>query len=182
MITVKLKSKNELYVGQLPESWQELTTEQYIAIEADTQPLELFSILTNIPLDVVENANLSSEQAGKYTEKIATFYNNPPDLEKLPKQKIEGVSLPKRLDMQTFGQKVILEEAIKSVEDMRKIIPDAIAIYLQPAVENTFDSKRVPVYKQKVLQMPIMKTYPWASFFFSSLIDYKVRMQLAWQR
>lgn len=165
----KLKIDGKVFEGTAPESWKEITVEQYIALETDMDVLDLMEVLTGIKREKLENYR---GDLSKHIQRFTYIYSMP-DISKLKRGKVLGYELPKDIAFERYGQKMMLEQLIVDNEDLRKAIPQAVAIYLVPKIYGEFDSSKVAEVTERVLNTPAYQVVPHAIFFLRSLINYK---------
>jgi hypothetical protein len=134
----------------IPTTWGDITFSQYQSLGAGKDEEELFSIFTGIPIDLVNRIEKSEIDKLsiffgflKY-KLIADEYEAPDHLV------INGKNIPLVIDIKekTFGQKIWFQELMKGKDDLTSIIPDIIALYAQPYIDDTpFNINRVEQIK-----------------------------------
>ena len=162
---------------QIPESWAEVTVHQYIKIhyEWDGQdPIRLLAHLINEDYSVVFELGEDPEKVQKVLQYLLSDVHDWEKLKKvIPKSiEVQGKTLIiKPIHKQSLGQKVYLEQLAGTIKGdldrMAQLIPAVCAIYLSPQF---FDSKTFSVEQSEqlteiILQEPIVKIIPVASFF-----------------
>jgi hypothetical protein len=167
------------YEFDLPTSWQDLTFEQGSRLFIDwfTKDKDdifmLMEILSGVSHKVWFNAigdvdaNISSH---------IKFLSEIPNLAELPMPKSikigeKNITLPTNLGLQTFGQKVMLQEEINKhlgkPHDMLKIAPMAVAVYAYPGFyEAPLDSEQLKTFSEMILQCNFLDVYSAGRFFF----------------
>ena len=171
----KLKIDGKVFEGMAPESYKEITLRQYIGLETNMDVLELMELLTGIPKKDLENYKGDLE---KHIQSFTYIYSLP-EISKLKRVKLLGHQLPKDIAFERFGQKLMLEQAIRENEDLRKVIPLAIAIYLTPLIYGEFDSSKVEEVRERLLNLPAIQCVNHAVFFLKALIDYKTILTMS---
>lgn len=180
MISFKIKHEGKTHRLKMPSNWDEVTVSQFIRIEQAPEIkgnyLKLLSILSGLDLPIIINtkANLQMQTA----EALRFFTLSPPDWEKLDKRenfifKGKSYKVPKNLEFERFGVKVLLQNKIdQAKEDIVTVIPYAVSIYLQPLIDKgDFDEEKAKAYEKEFLEMRILEVFPIASFFFRKLIE-----------
>ncbi len=155
----------------VPTSWSEVTVEHFIMPEfLSGDALKLLSALSGIPLEKLANTK------GDYTEqfnKTVHFLNANPGGwaggEKPDKFMLlnKPCKIPKDIELETFGQKIMMGQVIASNEFVYSAMPEAIAIYLGPQVFPKDWYNRIDEIAKEVLRMKISQVYPVAAFFLS---------------
>ena len=178
MIKFKFKLNDKTIESTVPENWHEVKLKHIIALDTKwsgdkTDMIGLLSAFTDQSYEDLEQAK------GNLWEplfQVLSFVFEAPkwDKIKLPDRVILGdkvVKPPKKVEMETFGQKVMAMQLIanESVEQIQKI-PNILAIYLQPAYDAKFVSERVPDIEKKVLEMNCFDAMPYGMFFFRKLL------------
>ena len=178
MIKVKILDKGKIkYEGQVPESWDEVTVRNYIGIQTITNDAELLSCLSGIPADIIDNTNANLAPAFEVINKYLSV--KPKEFEKIRGHKItideKEIPFPRSIDFTTFGQNSLVKTLLNDNQnDLEKIVPDVFAIYLQPIADGKFDRERVPYWRERVLDLPIVEVRPHVLFFLRRLRTMRV--------
>jgi len=163
----------------LPSKWEEVTVKQFIDLEGSKgtdNPTELLSILSGVPLpkimDTKSNLQIQIDEALNF------ITLNPPAWKELALRdkylfKGQFYNVPKDLELETFGQKILLQNKLNATDNPIQVIAYAIAIYMQKVIDGRFDEKKAEGLEKEVLQMRITEVYPLAIFFFQELTKFK---------
>ena len=167
----KIEYQEEVILGQIPDSWEELTVKQWAALRPNVTDLELLSILSGIDLGYLENTRADLSPAIDHV--YQSIKHMPEDLNHLEKKPLfilgHQIKFPKDINFARYGQKAMVKNAIQEAEDMREIVADVIAIYAQPSIDGKFDSANLEPIKKAINSLPIITAWPWAVFFFKKL-------------
>ena len=165
--------KNFIFEDQtisIPTAWEEVSVGMFITPEfLSGNVLGLLSVLSGIPMGKLAT---STEDLSKHFMHIAKFMSKEPNGWNAtePPETIEfmGVEckVPKDLEKQMFGQKIMLGQAIKEHKFAYAAIPQAIAIYLMPQVsENWWEE--IDKGAEEAKKLPIQAVHQVATFFLS---------------
>lgn len=186
----------------IPESWEELTVRQMSdALQyASEQPERWKDVLFRlcvytgfaIPYEELSNSIISDEvlnfivhslrfekeplNVGKYVQDVPNFleFEHPVSSGNTVK-----IRIPKKLDEERIGSKMMfVQEVIPKVNELGTIVPVlplAIAIYLQPYVEERdFDTTRVQQFAVTHCEnLPFVKALSVGTFFLKMSVDWK---------
>lgn len=158
----------------LPKSYDEITMRQFQALHAAKSDYEIVAAFVGGDVSEIEEPNLDDMVFGE----IAEWYFKEFDWEAVPRpEKITvlgvEVSIPKDLSLETFGQKVLAEQAMieNRGRDVISLSCKVVAIYLQKRVfPGKIDEARIDELEKALLDMPAIQIYPIASFFLQKLI------------
>jgi len=166
----------------VPESWQEVTVQQYVRLESEGwngwDMVHLLSILSGHPLKELDNI-ADASVLDILLEHIGFIADNPPDFDRIKINKeivLDGKALevPSDLELETLGQKILMSNLMQHDGSMVTQIANAVAIYLQPIFDGSlFDRKRLPYIVKMINKAPIIEVFPLVSFFFRKLKEYK---------
>ena len=166
-----IKHEGKEINASLPDSFNDLTVKQFLDLNNNLDQLELISSLTNLNLTFIENTDTDLTPVVEYLNKV--FSTVPPDLSKLKKKPItfEGKKIrpPDNLNFTKFGQKTMIKNIIEGEESLESSVAQVFAIYVQPIIDGSFDSKRIPDIIKKVNKMKIIEVFSWVVFFFLQL-------------
>jgi hypothetical protein len=180
-----------LKIGELsvtiPQSWQHITTDQYIRLKdwganraGDT--VEWLSIMLNLDVDIVSHCrqiDLDIKVAP-----LLTWATKPYDLTLIEQLAppatliIGGVvyDRPTTMGVKTFGQRVMLDnlirDAIKAKKGVDVITADIVAIVFADQVAGKFSPEAVERTKAMVLAAPFKDTYPLSAFFWKRYVSW----------
>lgn len=173
MIKFTFKLNKETLTGYCPENWGEVTLQNIIDLEKCKQgdKIEVLSAFTGLDVRTIENAR---GDLFKPMYQVLSFVFESPNWQKLKVPKTvtlndKVIKPPKKLNLETFGQKWRAVEAIQSADNKIDCIPDILAIYLQPAYDGVFETSRIPDIKEYVLKMKAFEAMPYGFFFFKRL-------------
>ena len=179
MIEFKFKLNKETISATVPEGWHEVKLKHILALEENwsgtsSDMIGLLSAFTGQDYRTLENAK---GDLWNPLFQVLSFVFDAPKWDKIkpPKQvRLNGKTLtpPKKLEMQTFGQKVLALKLISEQEHIKNI-PDIIAIYLQPVYDGLFESERIPDIRKHVLEMKAYDSMPYGLFFLKKLLRLK---------
>jgi len=167
----------------IPTAWEELTLQQSFDLEGLIDRLEMYSIITKIPLKELDA--LKGDEMAVYS--ATQFLTNPPDWAKLPKPKAVFINgkrcrIPK-IAKETLGQKVIISSLIASEKDLHVLIPKIVAVYLQPVYSGgKFDRDKLKEVEKYLLDSSCVEVYAAAWFFFLKSINLKKFGILGWHQ
>lgn len=164
---------------KIPESWEQInvaTFQRLAHLENDyTDTLALLAALMNVTRKELMNSkdNLRAET----TAALKLVALQQPTWEAQPDKKLftfEGkqYKVPKDLSFQRFGQKVLLQNKLLS-EEPADCIAYAVALYMQPILDGSFDDEKIEPLEQKILLMPALDIFWIATFFLNKLKLFK---------
>ena len=177
MIKFNFKIDKETITAEVPEGWHEVKIKHLVNLENKwsgnkSDMIGLLSAFTSCTYEQLEQAkgNLWEPLFG-----VMAFVFNSPKWDKLKKQPLLSignklVKAPKKLELETFGQKVLAMNVIASEGEQINKIPEILAIYLQPAIDGKFITDRVEQIKEDVLNMYALEAMPYGIFFFKKLL------------
>ena len=164
---------------KIPESWEEINVacfQRLAHLENDyTDTLALLAALMNVSRKELMNSkdNLRAET----TAALKLVALQQPTWEKQPDPKLftfEGkqYKVPKDLSFERFGQKVLLQNKLLS-EEPADCIAYAVALYMQPILDGSFDDEKIEPLEQKILLIPALDIFWIATFFLNKLKLFK---------
>ncbi len=175
MIGFKIKTDKEILKIFAPASWREITLEQLIKLESDWDRkniLKLFSIITGLDVELLANSNQSKLEDTMLA--VCAFAFDQPAWDTLPRPEYIQIGddlykTPDSIDRKLLGQKILLSQlVIKNSEDLVKIMPRTIAIYMQLVIDKRYDAERIDAVEKLVLKSSAMDCYGLAKFFFQN--------------
>ena len=143
MIDLKIEIDDEVMEFNIPESWAEVTVEQYIdSLKIDRDNLkeidimiELLGVFCDVDRDIVEQMPYD-----KFNELILVLsFTNEPIKEELADSVMVGEEeyfLKKDFTSLTMGEIISVEALIGSHEDLSMAIPELLCIFLRKKKEN----------------------------------------------
>lgn len=171
---------------QCPESWDEVTVEQYLRYvkEWDGEDwIQLFSIMSGMDVDDVSTSTNGQIENALY--ECIEFVFRPYDWAalKIPKElelkalwlkdnplMAPCVKLPEKIGRLSIGQAIQARRSLEDVKDLREGISIVTAIYLQPLVDGgKFDHFQAIQLEQLILKNRITKIYPVGFFLLTQL-------------
>ena len=156
----------------VPTKWEELSLAQLVKVStiSNDNVLELFSIITGIPISVPENSR--DKNLEKNIWQVIEFIGNPPKWDELkPPSRLllENVYrlVPKKFSNLMIGQKIMIAQCVRKVEDMVEQMPRILAIIFQPVIDKgKFEAKRIDELAGQMLKVNGIEGYAIASRFF----------------
>lgn len=160
-------------VYHIPIKWSELNYQQFMDVDAAEGQNETVSALTGIPIEIIEaveqeqlNKVLLLLQFVQIKFKVDSF-------ERPDSLVIDGKKIPYVADIceKTFGQKIYFQEIMKAnIGNLYSILPDVVAIYAQPYVdENEFDINRIEHIKDLLKDVFFVDLYSTAIGYINQL-------------
>ena len=158
---------------QAPTSWEEVKVSHFINPEFLTMDsLGLISSLTGIDRRALMNSKDDvMDKVGKMVEFIALDPRGYAKAVMMETFTLRGVEckVPMDIEVERLGQKIMLQDAMGRNKFIYQAIPEAIAIYLIPQLNNDeFDEKLIPDLVEEVKELRIVDVFPIADFFLSS--------------
>jgi len=154
---------------EVPDCWDDVTVEHFInPYFLSGNSIELLSSLSGIP--AVKIANTTEDMAPHFEKTVAFIKKDFKGWQGEPKKiKLDllGVScvIPKNIELESFGKKIMMGDAIAKHKFVYQGIPEAIAIYLGEQIYPDDWYTRIDEIKEAVLKLPINKVYNIAAFF-----------------
>lgn len=172
-----IKINFEDRVVEAPTSWEEVTVETFINphfLAGDS--ISLLSALTGVDRKALMNSTL--DIMDKINMMVSFAVDNPHGYRGHVPQTIklrgQDCKIPKDIELERLGQKIMLQDAIARQNFVYQAIPDAIAIYLAPELNGgEFDDAMIPELREEVLKLKLVDVFPVADFFLSSLRNYR---------
>lgn len=172
-MTVTITTSEGKKKVKVPESWEDVTTDQYQRLHSDWDSeniVQLFSILTGESykgLYESKNKELESSLYHCVSFVLETQFK----FVKVPKEiKLHGraIKIPKNVGSLSIGQNIHVREKLEKCKVIDEAISVAISVYLQPLYDRApFDFERAMEFHDEVLKMPITETYPIGFFLLS---------------
>lgn len=169
---------------QLPTCWEDISLGKYLdlhrlAVEGRTEFHQILSVLIGIPEEDLQQC--PEVDLDRRLAPHLTFLQTPVIASSIPVPDtitIDGKSyeVPKDLSLESFGQAIFLNEALRDAYgktgDVIVAIPEALALYFYPKVTGKkfliADAREfVPVIREKV---SFMDGYPVGNFFLTTYI------------
>ncbi len=172
MIKFTFKHEGKSLHVDAPDRWSEVTVAHFINphfLSGDS--ISLLSALSGIERNTLLN---SKEDIAGQLMRMVGFLSIDAEgfnIKGLPKTfRLRGVEclVPKDIELERVGQKIMLQDAMVKHKFIYSAIPEAIAIYLQPSLnEGVFDDAQLEDLIEEVKLLKIVDVYPIASFFLS---------------
>ena len=173
----KWLSKDKKIPFSLPETWEEITLRQFIEISKDIDYLEMFSVLTGIPLETVRQCK--TEEVAYIVEQLTTIYNSK-DLENL-------TDIVEEFELHGVIYKInpdLINEKAGQWWDMKKLevdykdnpvdfIPMMIAMLSRPDGEE-YDYTKAKERSELFLDLDVKTAFKIRNFFLSSQLVYLI--------
>jgi hypothetical protein len=178
MIKFKIgKTKHEI-----PSSWNDVTFGQWSDLQNTEDEMEIVSIMTGIPLELVSKF----DEASLYRISLTLgFMLSEPNFEKteLPeyliavlnprtlRQKEKRIEIIQDIKTKTFGQKIFLQELLKQNDkDLMRLMTDVVLIYSQPQFNGEkFDDSKINEYRNSFRKTKLLNLYSVAMFYIEQL-------------
>lgn len=157
---------------RVPSEWEEVTVEHFINPDfLSGNSLSLLANLSGIPRQKL--LNTTEDITGHLYKMVDFMQKDPQGYQKYKPEKItlQGKELdyPKDIEVERVGQKIMLQDAVSKYQFVYEAIPEAIAIYLQPELnDGVFDDAKLPELIEEVKGLRIVDVYPIADFFLTN--------------
>ena len=189
MIKTIIKIGKDKKIFFLPENWLEIKLKHLINLELwqgdSSDPVGLLACFLQIDPDIIGNSKKD------YWTELLTLLNFVFNAPKWHNLKIpdtvfldnRSIKVPKRLEMERFGQKVVCLQYMASMkQDNIALIPDVMAVYFQPLIDGKFNRNRIEYVKRLIMDMPAIEAVPIGRFFFRKLLKSKTLGRLGLRR
>lgn len=182
MIQLEIKYQGKKHMVNFPSGWDEITFRQLVSLRQDStgEVGRLLEILTGIERQAWMNMHIgiTGTIAGllEWVSQKIDWYSLPvPKTIRIGEKKYK---VPFDLGLKTFGQKITLEakvqKAMEEKRDLFEIMPDVMAIYFQPLVDDApFNDERVEEIKDLFYDCPAVHVFPIAAFFLRNSNAYR---------
>lgn len=175
-IEYKEKGKKKKSDAYLPTKWADVSLRQYLEISRGVGgQFQLLEILTGIDRIIWEK--VVTKDIDQKLAPLLAFLAEPlkPEKLKFPKYLDVGndfhYKVPEDLDLETFGQRALLQDAmvdtvVRQKKNLLEIMPYALALYFQPIIDDDdFSEKRANELIDQMEGISCVEAYPVASFF-----------------
>lgn len=159
-----------------PSSWNELTLRQFIRIETEFMEdrenfILLFHILTGLDIAFIEGSK--DKEVEKQLYKICSFIGEEIELDKVTHGDALmindiPVKVPKDLSDISLGQKIMISQAIKGIDDIVTKMPIVLANIMQPSRDGKYDRHKVKEMEEVMNECNGLECYSLAKGFFLS--------------
>jgi hypothetical protein len=171
---MSLKIKFENASLQVPDCWEEVKVGHFIKPEfLSGDVVGLLAALVGVEKHVLMN---STDNIEADLQKMVQFYiEDPKGYSKgtVKPFRVMGktVKIPKDIELERLGQKILFAAAIGKYKFTYEAIPEAVAIYIIPSLteDGNFDDAMLEEVTEAVKQLRIVDVYPVADFFLNSL-------------
>lgn len=175
-IEYKEKNKKKKADAYLPTKWEDITLSQFIEISngVGTQ-FRMLEILTGI--DRIIWGKVVTKDIDQKLAPVLSFLSQPKKMNKLKLPIWLDVGnefnyrVPSDLDLETFGQRALLQEkmvdtVIRQKKNVIEIMPYALALYFQPLMDGEdFNEQRANELVEQMGAINCIDAYPIANFF-----------------
>lgn len=158
---------------EAPDCWEDVLVRHFInPMFLSGDSLGFLSALSGIDRKTLLNSK--EDIVGQLTRMVAFAGVNPEGfkMKKKPERfKLMGVDclIPKDIELERVGQKIMFQNAMVKHKFIYEGIPEAIAIYLAPELNNgEFDDALLPEIEEAVMELKIVDVFPIADFFLNS--------------
>jgi hypothetical protein len=196
---IKKGNRKEKVTLSIPESWNEISVEQYQRIVKEWDGydwIKLFSILSGLEVNDISTSTDGKLETTLY--RCIQFVFEKSELENIPMPKklelrtiwfkdsplvYDSVTIPENLGRLSIGQAIQARKLLEESKDIRECISSVTAIYLQPLIDKgPFDMLRAIEIEQVILKMYISKIYPIGFFFLNQLSESGRKHESVWSR
>jgi hypothetical protein len=196
---IKKGNRKEKLTLSIPESWDEMSVEQYQRIIKEWDGydwIKLFSILSGLEVNDISTSTDGKLETTLY--RCIQFVFTKPEMENIPMPKeltlrpiwlsdcpllVDTVKIPENLGRLSIGQAIQARKLLEESKDIRECMSSVTAIYLQPLIDKgPFDMLRAIEIEQVILKMYISKIYPIGFFFLNQLSGSGKRPENVWSR
>ena len=166
---IKFKFNNATI--EAPTEWHEVSVEMFCHPYFLTRDaMGMLSALTGIEKHVLMNTKEDLEES---LLKMIRFIAEQPEGYRTAKPKtivVSGIKckIPKDIELERLGQKIMLQAAMGKHQYIYQAIPEAVAIYLIPELNNgEFDDTMIDDVIEQVKKLRIVDVFPVADFFLN---------------
>lgn len=183
MIQIEVKYQGKKRIVDFPTGWDDLTFGQFLAIRQYDDERDgagrLLEILSGVEKEAWMNMHAG---VGGTIASLLEWTTTPHNFDVPPGKKItidgKDYRVPHDLGMHAYGQKLTLEtkvaKAMEENRDLFEIMPDAMAIYFQPIIQDApFNDQKAEELKDVFNKCRAAEVYPIASFFLKSSDAYQ---------
>lgn len=154
-----------------PDCWEDVTVEMFCNPYFLTRDaVGMLSVLTGIEKHVLMNTKEDLEEP--LMKMIKFIADNPMGYKKaLPKTiKVNDIKckIPKDIELERLGQKIMLQAVMGKHTYVYEGIPEAVAIYIIPELnKGEFDDSMIEDVTDQIKKLRIVDVYPVADFFLN---------------
>lgn len=171
-ITVRSSEGYEDY--KIPQSWSEVTVDQYQKIVQTTDLITVFSILCDKDYKTLSN-RVNPDLERTLFDCVRFVSEQPFKAFEVPRVltiESKELSVPKRIGGLSIGQSIHVRQKLEGCRVYEECISLAVACYLQPLYHRTeFDFDKALELERVILKMPITKIYPVGFFLLKPLTN-----------
>ncbi len=165
----------------LPEKWSEVTVEIFSNPDFYSgNAIYLLSSFSGVPVEKLMN---TTKDLTKYLVQVSNLiikdkegYRGAPDVPITFKLLDVDCKVPKDIEVERWGQKIMYTQALAKCKFSNEAIPEAIAIYLAPQIydkDEWYKPEQIETICEAVRKMKIVDCYSLADFFLSDILKYK---------
>jgi hypothetical protein len=180
MIKYLFKFPEKTIECNIPQSWNELTVKQALALNLKTfkgDPLTGIERLCEVQEGTLRNTEMKPVYK-KAIKSIMEFLDSVPNDLHLRKHEqpeivIKGktIKIPSDLQKESFGQYVTFQQFAES----ERALPLIMALYMQPLLDGDYgESERIEELSYEIEKMMFLEVFPIVNFFFQKLRGYKI--------
>ena len=161
---------------EVATKWEEVTVGHYINPHfLSGNAIQLLAALAEIDPLLLANAK---KDYSKHFSKVVNFINKDPlgwkrgGTEQLT---VMGKTclIPKDLESQTFGQKIMFGQILSKTTFHYAVIPEAVAIYIAPQLYPKNWYEKIDEIAAEIKDLPIRDVNNIADFFLSNTLQYR---------
>ena len=153
-----------------PDCWEDVLVKHFV--NPDFLARDSISLLSSLS-GIDRNTLLNSKEdiAGQLIRMVGfiSIDKNGFNIKEKPERfKLMGVDclVPKDIELERVGQKILFQDAMVKHKFIYQGIPEAIAIYLAPELNNgEFDDSKLPEIIEAVMGLRLVDVFPIADFF-----------------
>jgi len=157
----------------LPTAWEEVTVAMFCNPDfLSGDAVKLLSTLSGIEKEKLYN---TTEDLTKYLNQVSSFVLKNPngwmgkELPDMLRVLEVNCTIPKNLELEKFGQKVMFGQAVAKHKDTYQALPEAIAIYLAPQIYPKDWFEKIDEVAKAINGMKIVHVWRIADFFLTSI-------------
>lgn len=162
---------------EIPSGWHEVTLKQFIKISKDLDYLEMFSVLSGVPLDTIKQCK--PDEVAYIVDQLQELYN-PKDLENLTEHveefELNGVTykINPNLINEKAGQWWDMKKLeADAQENPIEFIPMLISMLARPEGEE-YDYAKAKEREKEFLDLDVLTAFKVRTFFLSSQLVYLI--------
>lgn len=159
----------------LKTAWEELTCNEFFKLLNSQTTAEKISALSGCDIEILKQITPAQatdlELFIKFTATDLDIFalSVPKEIEILKKK----IKIPQQIELETWGQKLIIEEELKKYKDkpLHEIFTFIPAVYLAPYYfDKKFNESQITELEPILKDMLLIEVFPIANFFFINTI------------